>query len=182
MTEDYLVKLARQAINHYLSQGKILQPAVSSVPAKYKNKGAVFVTLKKKNKLRGCIGNIISFEPVYKNVIRNAVNAAFNDPRFPALNLKELDNLSISISIIQPPTEFFYHNSDQLCRYLQKNKPGVILRYQDKQTLFLPSVWQELPKCQDFLSALCQKAGLDSDCWQQPGAQVFIFKVQEIEE
>ncbi len=178
----FLIELARKAIEKYLHEGKILEIPLDEVPSKYRQKGAVFVTLKKEGKLRGCIGSVIPFEPLYKNVIRNALNAAFDDPRFPPLKPEELDDLEISISILSPPKEYFYENLDELCHYLESHKPGVILRIGDRQALFLPSVWQELPSCQLFLSALCQKAGLDGECWQDAQAQFFLFHATELKE
>ncbi len=178
----FLIELARKAIKKYLLERQVLELSPNEVPSKYQQKGAAFVTLKKRGKLRGCIGSVIAFEPLYKNVIRNAINAAFDDPRFPSLQLEELKDLEISISILSPPKEYFYDSLDELCQYLEAGKPGIILRLRDRQALFLPSVWYELPTCQLFLSALCQKVGLEKECWRDSQAQFFLFKATELEE
>jgi len=41
-----------------------------------------FVTLKIKERLRGCIGNLTSDTPLASGVRRNTINAAFPDPLF----------------------------------------------------------------------------------------------------
>ena len=45
----------------------------------------VFVTLSLEGALRGCIGSLSASEPLAENVRRNAINAAFHDPRFAPL-------------------------------------------------------------------------------------------------
>ncbi len=177
-----LIKLARQAIKHYLTTGKILDPDPDSTPSKYHQNQAAFVTLTQNHKLRGCIGSILSTEPLYKNIIKNAINAAVNDPRFPPLTLPELDQTKISISIIHPPIQFFFDSPQELINHLQKNKPGVILKIDNRQALFLPAVWEKIPNPANFLSALCQKALLPPNCWQNPNAQIFTFTTSEIKE
>jgi len=179
----YLVKLARRAIRYYLTYGTLLSINPTQVPKEYRKAGAVFVTLTYQDgRLRGCIGDIISTEPIYLNVIKNAVNAAVNDPRFPPLTEPELNEVVISISLISPPKQYFYHTPDELLTYLQKHKPGVIIRQGGYKAVFLPEVWEDLPEADRFLSALCRKAGLASDCWQEPDVEVFTFQTKTIKE
>ena len=61
-----------------------------AIPNSRQNLG-VFVTLRKKGDLRGCIGSIVGVEPLYRGVMANAIHAAVDDPRFPPLREKELD-------------------------------------------------------------------------------------------
>ncbi len=107
-----LLELARSAIvDRVLSDGSLerCRAAARITPALEALRG-VFVTLhvsvqsdsSEPHGLRGCIGSITSREPLHRNVIRNAVRSAFEDPRFPALDATELDRLEIEISVLTP--------------------------------------------------------------------------------
>jgi uncharacterized protein (TIGR00296 family) len=57
----------------------------------FQEKRGTFVTLKLKGQLRGCMGCLTPSESILEGIQRNAINSAFNDPRFPSLTAKELD-------------------------------------------------------------------------------------------
>ena len=59
---------------------------------------AAFVTLKKSDQLRGCIGDIFPQRPLYKSVIVNAINACVNDKRFLPVSIAECNDITIEIS------------------------------------------------------------------------------------
>ncbi len=98
-----LVELAKQSVEEYVRKGKELPPP-ESLPADMTEKAGVFVCIKKHNELRGCIG---TFLPCCDNVaaetIRNAISAATRDPRFPAVETSELDELRYSVDVLSPP-------------------------------------------------------------------------------
>ncbi|MBQ7738592.1 MAG: AmmeMemoRadiSam system protein A [Desulfovibrionaceae bacterium] len=97
-------------------------------------KGSVFVTLKIKQNLRGCIGSIMPYEPLYVNIQRMAYSAAFNDPRFPPLTPAEWPLCSAEISVLSQPT---------LCpdpSKIEIGRHGLILHYQGRSGVFLPQV------------------------------------------
>ena len=99
-----LLALARESIAAKLR--KLEQPHASELPAKLLERRSCFVTLhvREGNALRGCIGNIEAFEPLADNVQHNALNSAFDDPRFnPVGSVKELDGLRVEISVLTPP-------------------------------------------------------------------------------
>lgn len=142
----------------------------------------VFVTLSQKGALRGCIGSLASTEPLAENVRRNAINAAFQDPRFPPLDSEELDQIAIEVSVLSPPTAVAYDDADDLLSRLRPGIDGVILRRDAASATFLPQVWKQLPRCQDFLSHLCLKAGLPARAWNDGNLQVETYQVQSFEE
>ena len=80
MASKELLKLARQALECQFN-GKDVEVNLG-VKKKYRNKRACFVTLTKNGKLRGCIGSLEVHQPLYENVIANAINAGFHDYRF----------------------------------------------------------------------------------------------------
>jgi uncharacterized protein (TIGR00296 family) len=59
----------------------------------------IFVTWKKSDELRGCIG---TFQPDDLNRLlsKYALIAAVNDSRFPPINKSELDKLSVGVSLL----------------------------------------------------------------------------------
>ncbi len=141
-----------------------------------------FVTLKKKGHLRGCIGTLTSSDTLKENVRRNAVNAAFHDPRFPPLEAQELDQIVIEVSVLTPPEPLTYGDGDELIDRLRPGIDGVILRKGAASATFLPQVWKQLPRCQDFLSHLCLKAGLPAQAWRESHLDVETYQVQYFEE
>jgi len=59
---------------------------------------------------------------------------------------------------------------------------GVIIRKEYYSATFLPQVWEQLPRPEDFLNHLCAKAGLPADAWRKTGLEVMTYQVQYFEE
>jgi AmmeMemoRadiSam system protein A len=100
-----LVKLARETIEEYVRNRRVPpSPPEDELSPEMKQQGGVFVSIKKKGQLRGCIGTI---EPrqtsVAEEVIQNAVSAATRDPRFPPIGPGELKDLQISVDVLTAP-------------------------------------------------------------------------------
>ena len=145
-------------------------------------KRGTFVTLKINGQLRGCMGCLTATETIVEGVERNAINAAFNDPRFPALTADELAKADIEISILTEPQTLEYTDGDDLIAKLRPNIDGVILKKGFSRATFLPQVWQQLPKTEDFLEHLCRKAGLPGDAWLNGDLEVSTYQVQYFHE
>ena len=102
-----LVQLARQTLMQEM--GKSVPPDKSETIQKhlqdqsYDSHCGTFVTLKIEGQLRGCIGNLTSTETVLDGITRNALNAAFHDPRFAPLSQDELDRTASEVSILSEP-------------------------------------------------------------------------------
>lgn len=174
---EKVVGLAWRAIRHYLEHGdKYIPDAKEYTEELFLKENGVFVTLKKFNKLRGCIGNIEGNDKVYLSIADNAVAAAFYDPRFPPVLADELGEIELEVSILTKPRRFNYENLDELIAFLEKDKPGVIVEHDGLTATYLPSVWEELPKVADFLTSLCLKAGLPQDIWQTEKITIRTYK------
>lgn len=147
-----------------------LQPAFAALA----ETRACFVTLHDgSGELRGCIGNIEAFEPLGENLVRNALNAAFSDPRFPPLDPEELDEIRIELSILTPPAPL----ADPLAFVIGED--GVILRQGSRGAVFLPQVAPEQGWDQrTTLEYLSRKAGLAVDGWKQPGTRFLTFRAE----
>jgi len=148
----------------------------------FKSHRGTFVTLKIKGQLRGCIGNLTARETVWEGVRHNAINAAFHDPRFSPLTVKEFDQTEIEVSILSEPRPLEFRDGVDLTQKLRVNVDGVIIRKGHASATFLPQVWQQLPRPEEFLSHLCMKAGLPSDAWKDPQLEVLTYQVQYFEE
>jgi AmmeMemoRadiSam system protein B/AmmeMemoRadiSam system protein A len=122
--------------------------------------GAAFVTLRRNGALRGCIGSPVAWRPLIADVVDHAFNAAFKDPRFPRLHLLELAGLELSVSVLTPPTPMQFAGEADLLGQLRAGVDGLIIADAGRRSLFLPSVWTEIPQPRSFLTALKLKAGM----------------------
>lgn len=133
--ESAYVRLARETIENYIKQGKKITPSMGLPEEMINQKAGVFVSLKKNGNLRGCIG---TFMPVQENIaqeiIKNAISAAVDDPRFSPVTASELGDLTISVDVLSPPEEI----SD--ISGLDPKKYGVIVSSDYKKGLLLPDL------------------------------------------
>ncbi len=141
-----------------------------------------FVTLKIKGQLRGCMGCLTPSETILGGIQRNAINSAFNDPRFPQLTPAELNQAEIDISILTSPADLEYSGGADLLKKLRPGIDGVIITKGPARATFLPQVWEQLPRTEDFLAHLCRKAGLPQDEWTKGELGVAIYQVQYFHE
>ncbi|MGA1869428.1 MAG: AmmeMemoRadiSam system protein B [bacterium] len=173
--KSLLLELARATITERLKPG---QPSFmpKDIPSNLFEKRGCFVTLHKRGQLRGCIGTILPIEQLYECVKKNAINAAFGDPRFPSLTLDELDEIEVEISILTLPREIHFTDGEDLKRQLRPTIDGVILRRGMASSTFLPQVWEQLPDKEQFLGHLCQKGGMSPHCWKDPDTKVEVYQ------
>ncbi len=171
-----LLNAARKSIESIFTNESVPQIDYEKYPELQKRLGA-FVTLTINKQLRGCIGYIFTDKTLYDTVCDAAISAAINDPRFPPLTAGELEKISIEISILSEP--FPMNSYDDII----VGKHGLILEEPGRRALLLPQVPIEhnLDRNQ-FLSALCQKAGLYGDCWKQKQLKINLFTAEVFSE
>ncbi len=172
-----LLKLAREAIEKKLD-GKEVR-IKEDIKKKYSEKKASFVTLTEKGELRGCIGSLYPRHELYKDVIENAIHAAFDDYRFSQLKKSELSDIKIEISVLSIPEEINFKNEKELLQKIDK-KMGIILKNGFNSSTFLPQVWEEISDKTEFLEHLSRKAGLDRDAWKK--SKIYFYRVESIKE
>ena len=148
----------------------------------FDTKTGSFVTLTKNGRLRGCIGNMDSTVNLRNGVHRNALNAAFHDPRFNPLTDAELAQVRIEISILTQPKPLDHDGGEDLTAKLRPNIDGVIVSKGMNRATFLPQVWKQLPHPEDFLNHLCTKAGLPAHTWHSESLDVQTYQVISFEE
>ncbi len=139
------------------------------------NRG-VFVTLRKHGDLRGCIGRIISNQPVRAILKDITLDSALRDPRFPPVKGDELNDLQIEISILTIPTPVSSYKDVRL------GTDGIIVEYGFKGGVFLPDVATETGWNQEtfFLHCARDKAGLGEN--EIPKAKISIFQTEAFQE
>jgi len=183
---EYLVKLARNAVEKYLKTRKILA-VPENVSPKLMEKCGVFVTLNNvkhgKKELRGCIGFPYPSEPLAKAVIESAIDSATQDPRFPSVTRKELDSIVFEVSVLTPPELISINKPTDYPTRIKIGQDGLIVERGIWKGLLLPQVpvewnWNE----EEFLCQCCIKAGLPPDNWLLKDTKVYRFQAIIFEE
>ena len=168
-----LLELARKAIGQALAGRTPKTPeelGTRPTPAMEKTMGG-FVTLTIDGDLRGCIGEIFPRQPLARVVLERALDAAFDDPRFPPLTAAELPKVRIEISALTPPKPVATYEEIEIGRH------GMVLELNGWSVVFLPQVAPEqgwdLPTT---LTHLAYKAGLRPDAWKDARARYTVFE------
>jgi AmmeMemoRadiSam system protein A len=163
-----LLKVARESIHKEFEDAKIPDANFSEYP-KLKMELGVFVTLKIKNELRGCIGYIIGQKPLYETIIQAAKQAAFGDPRFMPLNREEFEKIDIEISVLSP------FESIESYDEIEVGKHGLLLDEGGRAVLLPQVATEQKYNRSEFLTALCHKAGLYGNYWKERMLKIKIF-------
>ena len=177
-----LLKLARNTIETYLKTGKKPNVDETKLTPTLKKVQGCFTTLNKNHDLRGCIGHILPQEELYKCVMDNAISAAVSDPRFNQVGYNELKDIKIEISVLTVPKKLKFSSGEDLKNKLRPMIDGVVLKKGWHQSTYLPQVWEQLPNKEEFLSSLCVKGGMDSNCWQDTKTEVSTYQAFVFEE
>lgn len=169
-----LLRLARQALEKGVCGVPEPEELLSPSPALTEPRGA-FVTLRKQGELRGCIGHVLTSDPLYKTVQECAVAAALSDPRFPSVTPDETPSLHLEISVLSKPAEIAPEQ-------IMIGEHGLIISRGWRRGLLLPQVpvtwhWDR----ERFLEETCTKAGLPADAWRK-GARIEAFTAEVFEE
>ena len=152
--------------------------AISEYPlgrlAEYSLVGA-FVTLRKQGELRGCIGNFDATTPLANALERAAIGVVSHDPRFPPVTPDELADLILSVSLLHT-RELLNGSPNQRATEVVIGQHGLDIQFQGKKGLLLPSVATDFGlDSKGFLQAVCRKANLPDDAWQDPEATLYRF-------
>jgi AmmeMemoRadiSam system protein A len=168
---ERLLSVARGAIEGYVTRGEVIE-VESEDPALTGPAGA-FVTLRKRGVLRGCIGSLVAEKPLIETVRDMAIRAACRDPRFPAVQPEELEELAIEISVLSPMRRVESAEEIDLGRH------GVVVEQGRRRGVYLPQVAQETGwDREELLTHLCrEKAGLPADAWRGD-ATLYVFTAE----
>ncbi|NRA62310.1 MAG: AmmeMemoRadiSam system protein A [Psychrobium sp.] len=162
--QTQLIDMVRQVIIAGVANQQFMLPQ-APVDEKMLRHGACFITLYIDGNLRGCIGTCISSKPLWVAACEYGFNSAFNDLRFSPLRTDELDKLVITISILSDMQPIENLGEAHLIDNLLVNVDGLRLSENQQGSVFLPIVWQSLPKPSDFVLQLKRKGGWADDYW-----------------
>jgi hypothetical protein len=172
--QQRLLEIARQTVESYVKTGQA--PVFSENSPALNQKLGIFVTLKNNGQLRGCLGNFTgdTDEPLWCNVVKMAVAAASQDPRFLPVSAEELSHLEYEVSVLSPLKKISDWHEIQL------GKHGVEIKKGMHSGVFLPQVATETGwDLETFMGQLCfQKAGLPQTCWQDKDTEIYTFTAQ----
>ncbi len=176
------LKLARAAIEKYLSENIKIKAGDEDLPAIFEEKRGVFVTLNKYGELRGCIGYPYPIFKLKDAIIDAAISAAVNDPRFPRVTKEELGDIVIELTILTTPQVLKVKPKD-LPQQIEIGRHGLIVKRGIYQGLLLPQVATEYNwSAEEFLCQTCWKAGLPQDAWLEKDTEVSTFEGQIFKE
>ncbi len=173
-----LLRIARESLAEALGSGSA--PRSPDEPW-LQEPGATFVTLRRRGELRGCVGSILAYRPLFEDVRRNALASAFHDTRFPPVAPGELPEISVEVSLLSPPEPLAAPSEAAALRLLRPDLDGVIFESGEHRSTFLPQVWEQLPDPRDFLDHLKAKAGLPRGFWS-PEVRLSRYTVLKWEE
>jgi AmmeMemoRadiSam system protein A len=165
-----LLEVARGAINTHVAGAPFELPADPGLP----DASGVFVTIKRRGELRGCLGTLQCSRGLGAEVARCAADAATEDPRFPPIAIDELPEISVEISVLGPlePIDPREEGAVVIGRH------GLVAEQGMRRGLLLPQVateWGWTPA--QFLRQTCTKAGLPPDAWEH-GARMSRFDAE----
>jgi AmmeMemoRadiSam system protein A len=169
-----LLEIARRAIVEAVVQARTWKPEI--MPGAVGEKRCVFVTLERRGKLRGCVGQITAPDPLVSAVAHCAVAAARDDSRFSPVRPDEVAELTIEISVLSPMEEIGVQQ-------IEIGKHGLMVIHGTHRGLLLPQVAVEHQWTRErFLDETCAKAGLANDAWKLPETKLFVFTSQVFSE
>lgn len=182
MLDTILLRIAKSAILHTLDKKYSFDKERLLDYYEFLQKdGAAFVTLKSSGELRGCIGSIVAHRTLLEDIVHNAIAAGFQDPRFSALHVDELNTLNLEVSVLTKPIKLEYKDFDDLCQKIKPNVDGLILEYGQYRGTFLPQVWEQLQSPKLFLEHLSMKAGAKPSIYEKHPI-IYKYQVDAIEE
>jgi AmmeMemoRadiSam system protein A len=167
-----LLTLARETLTAHLS-GRGM-PAYRAVSPALLAPRATFVTLRRKDngELRGCRGERVARRPLIESVMHMTIASAVDDPRFEPVRLHEVPGLHIEISALTPPVPIRPED-------VVVGRHGLTIIAGNAAGLLLPQVptaygWNR----EQFLRAVCEKAGLAPDAWQKSWVRLEAFEAE----
>ena len=153
--EDQYVRLARQTLESYVINHKLIERPDDLIKELVEKKAGVFVSLKLDGSLRGCIGTISpTADNIADEIIQNAISAGLEDPRFAPVTEDELLRLVYSVDVLGHAEKI--NSIDQL----NPKEYGVIVSKGRRRGLLLPNL-EGVNTVEEQISIALKKAGID---------------------
>lgn len=170
-----LVKMARKAVTEILRNNSKISDI--TFDSKFDFSSGVFVTLNKKDSLRGCIGFPLPVKKLSEGLIDAAISAATHDTRFSPVTADELDEIVFEVTVLTPPVEIKANHPSEYLSEIKVGRDGLIVENSYTSGLLLPQVPTEYGwNVEEFLEYTCQKAGLEKDAWKDKETKISKFQ------
>lgn len=156
--EDPYVRLARLSLETFVRTGRRLSALPDGLPGDMlERRAGAFVSLHKRGALRGCIGTIAATASnVALEIVRNAVSAGTEDPRFPPVRRSELSSLVYSVDVLGPA------ESVPGPECLDARRYGVIVSCGGRRGLLLPDL-EGVDTPEEQIDIARRKGGIGAD-------------------
>jgi uncharacterized protein len=169
-SRERLLEIAREAIFQRLQRGSV--PPFSVSEPELQTPAGAFVSLHLEGQLRGCIGTLHGERALHETVVDMAIEAATNDPRFPALSSKDLGRTDIEVSVLTPFMPIAPAD-------VVPGKHGLYLAKGARRGVLLPQVATQYGWTREkLLAEICRKAGLPDDAWKDKDTRLFAFEAE----
>ena len=170
--QETLFAIAREAITARLEQRKPAAVAATKLTPRLREPLGAFVTITIDGDLRGCIGRFTSPDPLWEVVGTMVTEAAFSDPRFPALTKQEYPSIHIEISVLGPM------NKVQSAKEIRIGQHGIYLKNGYRSGTLLPQVAEERGWTVEQFLGYCarDKAGIGWDGWKDRDTEIFVYE------
>ena len=169
-----LLDIARQSVEAAVHHQA--PPAFDETEPELQVHAGAFVTLKSGGRLRGCLGQFRSDQPLWQLIAVMARSSATDDPRFvhDRIAPDELPELDIQISVLSPMEKI----DDPLA--IELGVHGIYVTGHGRSGTYLPQVATEHHMSKEqFLSSCCSgKAGLPADAWRTDEAEVYVYTAE----
>jgi AmmeMemoRadiSam system protein B/AmmeMemoRadiSam system protein A len=175
-----LLELSRKTLKSYIESGEIHEPVIQSLPPALKQPAGAFVSLYAGDRLRGCIGDFNSDDPLYFVVQEMTLAAATRDPRFAPVEAPELPYIRIEVSVLTPLQKISSIDEFEL------GKHGIYMTRDGKSGTYLPQVAESTGwSTEEFLGHCArEKAGLGWEGWKDADLYTYeaiVFREEQIE-
>jgi AmmeMemoRadiSam system protein A len=172
--KQLLLQLARNALTRAVRHLSPLREFV--VEEIFHQPGGAFVTLHRRGRLRGCVGQLPGRDELVEVVAHCARAAALNDSRFDPVVSAELSEIEIELSVLSPL-------QDVTLEQIEAGKHGLVVSQGGHRGVLLPQVAREFKwPAQRFLEETCVKAGFARDAWRDPATRVQAFTAEVFSE
>lgn len=162
------VTLAKEAIEEFVLRGRRLGKA-PTLTEEMQRKAGVFVSLKRHGRLRGCIGTFMpTSDSLFEEIVRNAISAATEDPRFAPVTPEELADIVYSVDVLTPPEPV------KSVSELDPKKFGIIVAKGHRKGLLLPDL-EGVDTVEEQLRITKMKAGINPS---DADVDIFRFSVE----
>jgi AmmeMemoRadiSam system protein A len=169
-----LLQIARSALTLAVAGEPSLQEFPSGeilqLPA------GAFVTLHRRGRLRGCVGQLPGRDALVAVVAHCARAAALDDSRFEPVTSAEVSEIEIEVSVLSAL-------QDVTLEAIEAGKHGLVVSQGRQRGVLLPQVATQFNwGAQRFLEETCVKAGLERDAWRDPATRVQAFAAEVFSE